>query len=298
MAWRTVVISNPARLRIENDQLVIEQQGGGNLPLEDIGVLLIESPEVVLSSALLYRLAEHGITLIACDRRHLPCMAGMPFAGHSRLAGVQRAQLETSLPFRKRCWQSIVCRKIGNQARCLQVLGKPGARRVAVLADHVTSGDATNVESTAAREHFRAAFGEDFVRGEEDGVNSALNYGYAVVRAAVARGLAAHGFLLAHGIHHHSELNQFNLADDFIEPLRPVVDLMVAGMPPIDELTSEHCHKLTGLLYAEVLLEDKRQALLHAAEVMAGSFLSACQESDPGLLKLPELVPLAMHSYE
>lgn len=298
MAWKTIVISRPARLNVSNDQLIIAQDNTIGFPIEDISVLLIESPEVLLTSFLLNRLAEHGVALLVCDRKHLPSMAGLPFAGHSRLAGVQRTQLEATAPFRKRCWQALVKRKIANQAECLRLIGRPKSAVVAGLAARVSSGDAENLESVAAREHFEAAFGDGFSRGDEDGTNSALNYGYAILRASVARGLVMHGFLPAHGIHHHSELNQFNLADDFVEPFRPVVDLCVSDMRPQGELTKQHREKLVSLLYAEVLIDGKRQPACHAAELMAGSFLAACRDNDPGLLRLPELLPIKTHSYE
>ena len=298
MAWRTVVISNPAKLKIENDQLVITQEESVCLSLEDIAVLMLESPEVILSSALLNRLAELDVTLLACDKRHLPSMAGLPFAGHSRLAGMQRMQLETGVPFRKRCWQVVIKQKIANQAKCLELQGKPGSKKIALLSERVTSGDSTNVESSAAREYFQRAFGKNFVRGDMDGKNSALDYGYAIMRGAVARSLAIHGFLLTQGIHHRSELNQFNLADDFIEPLRPLVDLCVAEIGAIDELTKAHREKLVSLLHADVLIDGNRQQALRAAEIMAGSFQSACSAKDSRLLKLPELIPITMHDYE
>jgi len=298
VAWRTIVISNPARLRVENDQLVITQQESVSFPIEDLAVLMLESHEVLLTSALLDRLAQHEVMLLACDARHLPSMAGVPFAGHSRLAGVQRSQLESTQPFRKRCWQAIARSKIANQARCLRMLGRSEADKVCALADAVTSGDASNIESVAAREHFQAAFGHDFIRFAEDGINSALNYGYAVLRAVVARALTVHGFLPAHGIHHHSELNQFNLADDFLEPLRPVVDLRVAELRPDGELTKAHREALVALIHADVLIDGNRQAILHAAEVMAASFVAACRDKDPRLLKLPEILPLKTHAYE
>jgi len=298
LAWRTVVISNPARLRIRNDQLAVEQATTTTLPVEDISVLLLESPEVVLSSAVLKRLAELDVLLHVCDGRHLPSFAGVPFAGHSRLAGVQRMQLDMSEPFRKRCWQAVIKQKIANQAKCLEVLERPGAGRVQCMGHSVTSGDSSNIESVAAREHFREAFGPDFIRGAEDWINSALNYGYAVLRGAVARGLAGHGFLTAHGIHHRSELNQFNLADDFIEPLRPLVDLCVAKMHGENDLSKSDREMLIALLHAEVQVDDQRHGAMRAAEMMAGAFLAACRTKDPRLLKLPGLLPLKMHSYE
>lgn len=299
MAWRTVVISNPARLRVKDDQLAITQEETISLPLEDIAVLVLESHEVLLSAALLNRLAELDVMLLVCDARHLPSMAGVPFAGHSRLAGVQRLQLSMSEPFKKRCWQAVVRQKIANQAECLRILGSAEHTIVAAMVSKVGSGDPGNVESAAAREHFRRAFGQGFIRGEEDTRNSALNYGYAVMRAAVARALSFHGFLPAQGIHHRSELNPFNLADDFIEPLRPLVDLCVAGMTLQDTgLTKEDRQRLASLLHADVLVDGAKQQVLRAAEIMAGSFLAACKSKDPCALKLPQLLPIKMHDYE
>jgi CRISPR-associated protein Cas1 len=225
-------------------------------------------------------------------------MAGLPLAGHSRLAGVQRMQLDTTIPFRKRCWQTVVVRKIRNQAQCLNILGRAKADMLESLADDVGSGDPDNLESVAARVYFDALFGSSFSRSSECVTNSALNYGYAIMRGAVARGLAGHGFLPAHGIHHHSELNQFNLADDFMEPFRPLVDLCVAEMRPSGTLSKQHREKLVSLLHAQVLIDGNRHSVNRAAELIAGSFVAACRNKDPGLLTAPELLPITMHSYE
>ncbi|MCX8053331.1 MAG: type II CRISPR-associated endonuclease Cas1 [Armatimonadetes bacterium] len=313
MAWRTVVISNPARLRIDNDRLIIIQESSTPLPLEDIAVLVIESPQVTLSSAVLARLADHGAMVIVCGPSHLPIFAGLPFAGHCRLTAVHRLQLETTLPFRKRCWQRIVQAKIANQAECLRLAGRDGAEAIARMVDSVQSGDTGNVESAAAREYFRKLFRPDFDRRIEYGVNSALNYGYAVIRAAVARSLAAYGFLLTQGIHHCSELNAFNLADDFLEPFRPIVDLCVASLPMFRDLyennpneSSEtpaqlqkaHREQLAQLLACQVRIQGERQSVLQATEITAASFGAACRTGDPKLIKLPELVALREHRYE
>ncbi|OFX13461.1 MAG: type II CRISPR-associated endonuclease Cas1, partial [Armatimonadetes bacterium RBG_16_58_9] len=230
---------------------------------------------------------------------HMPSSASVPFAGHSRAVGIQRLQLSTTLPFRKRCWQAVAQAKIRNQAECLRLLGRAGADRIEALADEVASGDTGNVESRAAREYFRYLFGPSFARGEEDGVNSALNYGYAVIRAAVARALAASGFILTQGIHHCSELNPFNLADDFMEPLRPVADLLAASFsPPPEALEKEHRERLAAVLGCEVGVDGEAQSILRGTELMAGSFGSACKAGDPKLLKLPGLLPLQEHAYE
>jgi CRISPR-associated protein Cas1 len=299
LAWRTVVVSNPARLRIENDRLMICQEADIPLPLEDIAVLMLESPQVSLSAAVLSRLAEHGAMLITCGSNHLPVFAGLPYAGHSRLTGVQRIQLETSQPFRKRCWQKVIQAKIANQAECLRLKERDGADKIAAMVATVSSGDTGNVESAAAREYFRRLFRPDFDRRAEDGINSALNYGYAVVRAAVARSFAAYGFLLTQGIHHCSELNAFNMADDFLEPLRPVIDLCVASLsPPPEELSKNHREQLVGLLAGDALIDGEINSVLRASEIMAASFSAACRANRPNALKLPQLLPLREHRYE
>lgn len=292
------MVSNPARLRLEHDQIVIAQQDEVSFPIEDISTLLIESRDVLITSSLLSRLAEYGVGLIVCDRSHMPCMAGLPLAGHSRLAGVQRMQLDTTAPFRKRCWQTVVVRKIRNQAQCLNILGRAKADMLESLADDVGSGDPDNLESVAARVYFDALFGSSFSRSDECVTNSALNYGYAIMRGAVARGLVAHGFLPAHGIHHRSELNQFNLADDFMEPFRPLVDLCVAEMRLSEPLCKRHRETLVSLLHAQVLIDGSRHSAHRAAELIASFYLAACRDKDPGLMTAPELLPIKMHSYE
>lgn len=298
MAWRTVAITSPARLRVEQSQLVIEQDEETALPLEDIAVLLIESPQVLLSAGTLSRLGEHDCLLLVCGSKHTPVLAGLPYAGHSRLSGIHRMQLDTSLPFRKRCWQRIVRQKVLNQAECLRLSGCVRWKEVQALADRVSSGDSGNIESVAARMHFSLLFGEGWWRGGPDGLNGVLDYGYAVLRAAVVRALAAHGFLLTVGLHHSSELNPFNLADDFLEPLRPAVDLFAAALkPPPDVLTKDLRIRLVELLGCEVLLDGKRHSILNACTLMAASFQAACRQKDPSLLRLPEVFALTEHRY-
>ena len=155
------------------------------------------------------------------------------------------------------------------------------------------------MESVAARIYFGEVFGPDFGRREKDWINGAINYGYAIMRASVARSLSFYGLLLPHGIHHKNTLNQFNLADDFMEPLRPIIDLFVANNNNENELLSkEDRENLTALLYADILIEGKHQAASRASEIMASSFASACRNNEPRLLRLPELLPISAHSYE
>jgi CRISPR-associated protein Cas1 len=297
MAWRTVVISNPAKLKIDHSQLSIIQEQTVNLPVEDISALILESPEITLSASLLYRLAQAGTILVVCDDKHMPCMAGLPYDPHSRLAGAQRLQLSQTLPYRKRCWQLIIKQKIENQAECLKLMHRLSNLRG--LVDKVASGDSGNIEAWAAKVFFSELYGDDFSRSDDNALNSALNYGYAIFRGAVARALSSHGFLLSHGVHHRSELNAFNLADDFIEPFRPIVDLWTASNITRNTVFSkEHRQGLVWLLACEVMIDGKRHGINHALEIMASSFVTACREKQPSALKLPALLPLVEHCYE
>lgn len=299
MAWRTLVISNPARIWIKDNQLVITQQDSVSLPVEDISVLIIESQEVVVTSALLARLAEYDVLLLVCNNAHMPCMAGIAYAGHSRLSGMHKIQLSISSPLKKRCWQSVIKQKIKNQAKCLQFNKCAEYNKLEELIPKVLSGDTSNVESNAAKIYFKMLFGNSFIRGADNTINSALNYGYAVIRAAIARAFSVHGFILSQGIHHKSELNPFNLIDDFIEPFRPVVDLCAAkNIYAYTEFNKGFREHLISLLHNEILIDDERHTVLNAADIMAESFIKVCKNKDPKALKLPCIIPLKMHSYE
>ena len=298
MAWRTVVITSAASIKLSNDQLSITRESTVCIPVEDIGVLVIESQEVTITAPILCRLAESGTVVLICDRKHIPVFAGVPYIGHSRLSGIHRMQLDTSIPFRKRCWQAVIRQKLRNQGACLDYCGNADGAVIAVLAEQVQSGDVKNVEARGAKNYFHLLYGSGFLRGRGEYINSALDYGYAIVRGGVVRALAAHGFLLTQGIHHHSELNPFNLADDFIEPFRPVIDLMVAGMNFDEGFTSQHRAELVGALSVDVIIDNSRHCVLNAAEMTAASFVTACRSSDSGVLKLPCLIPIAEHSYE
>jgi CRISPR-associated protein Cas1 len=299
VAWRTVVIANPAKLSVKNSQLIIAQDEEIPLPLDDICTLVLESPQISLTSALLYRIAQAGIHLVVCDEKHMPCLSGLAFDSHSRLFGTQRIQIDSTLPFKKRCWQQVIRQKIANQAACLDLAGKTGGDQLRALLPKIKSGDSSNVEANAARRYFTYLFGGDFIRGMDDTTNICLDYGYAIFRAVVARSLSAHGFLLGQGIHHRNELNSFNLADDFIEPFRPIVDLFVAdSVEPESDFTAQYRQDLASLAASEVRIDDKFHSATYAAEIMAASFLAACKAGSAALLKLPSQIEPRTHQYE
>lgn len=226
---RTIEISRASYVRVRDSQLVIEQDGAevGTVPVEDIGVLLIDSPAVVTTAAALMACWKQNAVVILCDERHLPGAMLLPLEGHTLTARVMTAQVAAPEPRKKRLWQQIIKAKISAQCHVLEKLGqsvKPLRRLVA----KVRSGDPANVEAQAARFYWPRLFGRSFRRDpDQDGANSLLNYGYAVVRAAVARSICAAGLSPALGLKHSNQYNAFCLADDLVEPLRPLVDLRV-----------------------------------------------------------------------
>lgn len=221
----------PARLSVRNSLLVIGRNSDGEvtLPLADLAVLIVSHPQVTFTHAVLSGIAAAGGAFITCDGRHLPIGMLLPLVSHFVQAERFARQAQASLPTRKRLWKQIVRAKLRAQARLLSEL-RGDDMRLAELARRVRSGDPQNIEAQASRRYWPALFRDDEYRrgAEEDGRNSALDYGYAVLRAAVGRALCAAGLHPSLGLHHHNRYDAFCLADDVMEPFRPVVDAVVA----------------------------------------------------------------------
>ena len=209
-----------------------------------------------------------------------------------------RAQLSLTLPAKKRFWQQLVTAKIGNQAECLALCGKTQeAVFLHSRARAVTSGDKDNLEAAAAAYYFPALFGTGFTRSADDGRNAALNYGYAILRGYAARCAAVYGLLPWEGLHHCSQLNQYNLADDLMEPFRPVVDLYVAAN--VDEastLAPALKHALFGLMNADILSGGQHHSVAYAMERLVQSLRTGMEKG--GALALPKLLAWQPHGYE
>ena len=299
MAFRSIMIESPAQLSLRDEQLVIRTDREHTVPMEDISALLLENRRSTITTAALARLGQCGCAVFLCDEKHIPCAVLTPFQQHSRALTVLRNQMEATEPLKKRLWQSVVKAKISNQALCLRLAGKESeAQALFSLADRVRSGDSENAEATAAQLYFPALFGEGFTRGEENGYNAALNYGYAILRGCTARTLAVYGFLPSMGIHHRSALNAFNLADDLMEPFRPLVDLLVHSFTDQEEeLTPERKRALFNCLNLEMLSGGQRHSVSYAIDREIQSLRRAMEEKQP-VLTLPALTELKQHSYE
>lgn len=293
MSYRCLMIVNPARIRCKNEQLLIETEEVHSVPIEDISAIVLESRQSTITTAAMAALAQNGVVTFWCDVTHLPCGISLSFAQHSRQLGVLRWQMGLTLPAKKRMWQQVVTAKIQNQAECLALCGK--TQEAAFLfgrAKAVTSGDKDNVEASAAAYYFPALFGEGYTRRNEDTRNAALNYAYAILRGYMARCLTVYGFQPCLGLHHDSELNQFNLADDLMEPFRPVADLYVAANVAEDAaLTPILKGKLVNLLNADILSGGQHHSVAYAMERLVQGLRGQA-------LLLPKLLEYKQHSYE
>jgi len=298
MGWRTLVITKPAKISIQNDQLKYVPHNGDmvTVPIDDISIIILEVHQVTITSALMSRLTESNIVLFTCDKTHTPNGVFIPFHQHSRYTQVAHKQIAWSEPFKKRTWQQIVSQKVLNQSQTLEYMGREKVIELRRYAKSVKSGDSTQVESSVARVYFESLFGKGFNRRDEnDWRNSALNYGYALIRGAISRSLASHGFLPAFGLFHHSTLNAFNLSDDMIEPYRAFVDVVVAEYYenfielPDTSFLPEHKIELYQLFTMKTTIDGQSTTLLNSVEVCVTSLMNATLEKDISLIKLPYL---------
>jgi CRISPR-associated protein Cas1 len=295
MAWKGLHLTQAARLSLANNQVCVKQDAGEvRLALEDIAWIVIDTPQATLTSALVSACMEAGIALVFTDERHTPSGLALPFHRHHRQGGVARLQIAAKDSVKKRLWQALVRAKILNQAAALAVLKHDDAGTLKEIARHVEPDDPDNVEARAARFYWGRLF-EDFIRDDAgDRRNKLLNYGYAVVRAGVARALVASGFLPAFGLKHDGAANAFNLADDMVEPFRPFVDLLALktcgdAIAKNGELTLEDRRAMAGALLLDGKIGDGEVSLLVAAEMAAASLVRALEHEKASLLELPVL---------
>lgn len=300
MIKKIVEISTPARLSVRHRQLLVAREGFPDalIPCEDVGLLLVEHPEVVYTHSMLTLLTEMGAAVVICGTNHLPSGLLLPMDGHHLQAERQWAQLAASEPLKKRLWQAVVCAKLRQQQALLRKLGH-GENELEHLARRVRSGDPDNLEAQGARKYWPWLFGEDFRRDREgEPPNPILNYGYAVLRAAMARALVAAGLNLTLGIFHHNRRNAFSLADDMMEPYRPLVDHRVKQLRPEERqrsLDQPLKAALLSFLHETVRIQGAPAPVMFAMQHTAVSLASSFAERK-AQLAFPEGMPLGRES--
>ena len=299
MAYRHVVVSQAARIRTIKDQLIVEIDERHSLPIEDINAIVLESQQITISVASLAKLAEAGVAVFVCDEKHLPNGVLLPINSYSRQLRMLRLQADLPKVTAKHIWQYIVTAKIRNQAKCLELTRCENYSKLLSLSKKVKSGDSTNVEAQAASIYFRMLFGSHFRRREDSTINACLNYGYAIMRGMIAKNLVMYGLEPSWGIFHHSELNNFNLADDLLEPFRPIIDLIVAKNTwgTALDLTTEAKRELYNSLNMSTYSGGQIHSVAYAIERTVQS-LSRCLNDPSQQLVLPELIEPRLHVYE
>lgn len=297
MPDQIVEITRPG-LWLHKSRGFLEVQKGseklGHVALDDLLAVIISVPGASLSSTLIDHLCRRNVPLVICGADYLPTSLTLPVVGQGRQFAAMRAQVALSEPRRKRAWQKIVQAKIRNQAEALARFGgknKPLLR----LAMQVKSGDPTNHEGQAARIYWQNMFGEDFRRDRHlPGINVALNYSYAILRACVARGLSAAGLHPSFSVHHKNPQNPFNLADDFIEPFRPIADVRVREMDPngLTQLTPGRKATLAAVTNVPTSLGGEVSPLSLVCVKVARGFVDYCT-GDTNDFPLPDLSGLS-----
>lgn len=293
MIKRVVGIESTCELSVAYGQLKVRRGGEavGSVPIEDLGVLVLDHTASILTVPLLAALTEAGVAVVVCDEKHFPCGLLTPIAGNYAHGTVLRDQVAMTEPQKKRIWQSIVVAKIEAQADLLRFFGLPDLK-VRSLAGRVLSGDTGNAEGLAASFYFDALFGSDFVREAPGGpgLNAWLNYGYAVMRAAVGRAICGAGLHPALGLYHGSRFNAFGLADDLMEPLRPLVDSVAFRALKTgevgDDLTPGAKRQLLAVLTSRVRFGGRAYPLLTVLSLYAAHYRD-CVEGQKRKMRCP-----------
>ena len=296
MLYRSIYIGNPAHLKLKGKQLKITDPSTqivkGSVPIEDLGLLMLDHYQITVSHQLLQELMKNNVVLISCDEKHLPLGAMLPFSGNTQYSERVKTQLEVSEPLKKQLWKQTIECKIQNQAKVLEHLGKYADPMYDYLKE-VKSGDTTNMEGIAAQHYWKYLIDYDFLRdrfGEYP--NQFLNFGYGVLLSIVARALVDTGLLLVLGIFHRNKYNPYCLASDIMEPYRPIVDLLVMEWltthPEVEELNKESKAHILQMATRDVQIEKNIHPLIVAVKNTASS-LYKCYTGEKRLIAYPEL---------
>ena len=299
MAFRTIDISNPAELHVKEHQLIIIQESGTvRIPLDDILYITCSGPNIRISTLALSKLSEQGITVLTIDEKYNASSISMPIKGYSRQTLVIHKQIEFIRSMEaKMLWMEIIKQKISNQRKVLHILEIKGSD---VLEEIMLKLDLHNVdecEALAAKKYFQL-LSPNLNRRLETPLNSKLNYGYAVLRNAIIRSLIIKGFQPAIGLHHANQLNAFNLADDLIEPFRPIVDLTALSIEEDSLILSKEARKqLAKVLHSNCEINEHKEkvvtAIEHTVERLRSCIMDPSKvQTDSYNLFLPVLLPI------
>ena len=279
MAFRVILIESEVTIKVKLNNLIITKDGSDVwVPLDDISMIVMDNLSTMLSARLLCQLSEKGIGFMLCNQEHLPTGFYSSYDNHSRASKVIGFQIEKNTEYYDSVWKKIVEAKICNQAKTYKRLfnDRAGMDKILKFSTEISEGDKTNREAHAAKVYFNMLMGTSFSRGNEDILmNSGLDYGYAVLRGYIARVCVGYGLNTQIGIHHKNEYNRFNLVDDLMEPLRPIVDIVVYGIMKDDKyFTREHRRQLVNILNMKIMYRDKKMYICNMIENYVEQFAS------------------------
>ncbi len=294
MGYRQVIVKKSDKMHFKDNQLVIEKENASSkIPLEDISYVLIEDSTTVLTTRLLAEFGKNAIALIICDETFEPTSIMYPYNYHFKQLEVFSRQLEITEDVKNEFWNQIVKRKIENSVRVLEMTSKEEFPifKLNEYINEVVDGDIKNREGLAAKIYFRSIFGSDFIRFYDDKINAALNYGYTIIASAIIRNLAVFGLNTYLGIHHNSKINNFNLAYDFLEPYRSIVDKYVFDNQDeiVFPLSFEFRKKLINLLNKEVLHNNKKYTVEYSISLLIKSYIKSFSTGEI-ILDLPMIM--------
>ncbi|WP_103752909.1 type II CRISPR-associated endonuclease Cas1 [Lactobacillus panisapium] len=264
MGWRSVIITQHAKMTYSMNMMVVQTRDGiSQISIADINLLLVSTTQAVITSALISKLAENQTKVIFVDEKDEPVVETVGYYPGARNLSKLNNQFNWDLQLKEKLWTKIVDRKITNQIAVLKNYQLEW-QNVQDELDQLELNDATNREAIAARKYFVTLFDKTFIRRDNNAVNGALDYGYAILLASFNREIAVNGYLSYLGIHHHSEENCFNLASDLMEPFRPFVDYWVKAHEKIKQLTPDIKYGLVELLSLEIEYNNKKTILSNA----------------------------------
>ncbi|WP_423914831.1 type II CRISPR-associated endonuclease Cas1 [Capnocytophaga gingivalis] len=296
MLYRSIYIGNLAYLKLKDKQLKVTdpetKEEKGSIPIEDIGLLMLDHYQITLSHQLIQELMKNNVILISCDERHLPLAGMLPFSGNSLFSERVKVQMEVSEPLKKQLWKQTIECKIQNQLKVLEQLGKYATPMYEYLKQ-VKSGDTTNMEGIAAQHYWKYLIDNDFLRERfGDYPNPFFNFGYGVLLSIIGRALVDTGLLLVLGIFHRNKYNPYCLASDIMEPYRPIVDLLVMKWlqlhPEKQNLDKESKTFLLQIATQDVNIEKLVRPLMVGVKMTASSLLR-CYTGEKRQISYPEL---------
>ena len=285
MSWRIIVISKRAKLDLQLGYMVVRSDEVTKIVLSEISTVLIESTAVSLTTSLIAELAKRKIKVIFCDEKRNPSCELVNYYGSHDTSNKIRKQIVWKQNTKEAVWTEIVSEKIRKQKELLDILGKEESKLLASYLTEIEWGDKTNREGHAAKVYFNALFGMNFTRTADCNINAALKYGYSIILSAFTREITANGYLTQLGIFHDNMFNQFNLASDFMEPFRVLIDWKVKQMN-LEEFDHDEKLQLVDVLNQEVQIDGRKQYVNNAIKIYCRSVLDALNEDDSSLIQV------------